>query len=64
MNILFLFLNFLKINFKVIERIFKFINRGIYLIKMCTYYFIFWIFFYLDGEVFYCGVFRYWNDFF
>lgn len=60
----FIFLNFLEIYFKVIERIFKVIDRGIYLIKICTYYFIFRIFFYLDGEVFYRGVFRYRNDFF
>lgn len=61
----FIFLNFLEIHSKVIERISKFINRGIRSIKIstyCTYYSISRTLPYLDGEALHRGALRYWND--
>lgn len=58
----FIFLNFLEIHSKVIERISKFINRGTHSIKMCTYYSISWTPPYLDGEALHRGALRYRND--
>lgn len=61
----FIFLNFLEIHSKVIERISKVIDRGIRSIKIstyCTYYSISRTLPYLDGEALHCGALRYWND--
>lgn len=63
--IYFIFLNFLEIHSKVIERISKVIDRGICSIKIstyCTYYSISQTPLYLDREALHRGALRYWND--